>query len=129
MRNPDNPILEGIKNPEGLKNDNFGRNKTVSKLSDMDRWEIKQLVQAGAIEASELPDWDEETGLIYDPDAEEDEDVQIDIVEEEPPFLMGHTKQSVELSPVRIVKNPDGSLSQAAMMQTALAKVIDKPYF
>lgn len=122
MRNPDNPILEGIKNPEGLKNDNFGRNKTVSKLSDMDRWEIKQLVQAGAIEASELPDWDEETGLIYDPDAEEDEDVQIDIVEEEPPFLMGHTKQSVELSPVRIVKNPDGSLSQAAMMQTALAK-------
>ena len=121
MRNPDNPLLEGLKNPDDLKND-IGRNKTVSKLSDMDRWEIKQLVQAGAIEPSELPDWDEDTGLIYDPDAEEDEDVQIDIVEDEPPFLVGHTKQSVELSPVRIVKNPDGSLSQAAMMQTALAK-------
>jgi len=78
----------------------------------MDRWEIKQLVQAGAIEPSELPDWDEDTGLIFDPDAEEDEDIQIDIVEDEPPFLEGHTKQSVELSPVRIVKNPDGSLSQ-----------------
>ena len=45
-----------------------------------------------------------------------------DLVEDEPPFLVGHTKQSVELSPVRIVKNPDGSLSQAAMMQTALSK-------
>ena len=27
-----------------------------------------------------------------------------------------------DLSPVKIVKNPDGSLSQAAMMQGALAK-------
>ena len=28
----------------------------------------------------------------------------------------------VELSPIKIVKNPDGSLSQAAMMQSALQK-------
>lgn len=27
-----------------------------------------------------------------------------------------------DLSPVRIVKNPDGSLAQAAMMQSALSK-------
>ena len=28
----------------------------------------------------------------------------------------------MDLSPVKIVKNPDGSLSQAAMMQSALQK-------
>ena len=120
--NPYNPVLEGLGDGDALKDTGPIRNKTVSKMSDMDRWEIKQLVQAGAIDVSELPEFDEDTGVIFDPDAEEDEDVEIDLVEEEPPFLKGHTKQSVELSPVRIVKNPDGSLSQAAMMQTALAK-------
>merc|ERR1711892_903390 len=99
--NPYNPVLEGLGDVlDVLKDTGPVKNKTVSKMSDMDRWEIKQLVQAGAIDVSELPEFDEE----------------------EPPFLKGHTKQSVELSPVRIVKNPDGSLSQAAMMQTALAK-------
>ena len=121
--NPYNPAMEGLITDGDVANlDKTGRNKTVSKISDMDRWEIKQLIQAGAIDHSELPEFNEETGVIFDPDAEENEDVEIDLVEEEPPFLRGHTKQSVELSPVRIVKNPDGSLSQAAMMQTALSK-------
>ena len=121
--NPYNPAMEGLITDGDVANlDKIGRNKTVSKISDMDRWEIKQLIQAGAIDHSELPEFNEETGVIFDPDAEENEEVEIDLVEEEPPFLRGHTKQSVELSPVRIVKNPDGSLSQAAMMQTALSK-------
>ncbi|GLV28723.1 peanuts, partial [Carabus blaptoides fortunei] len=33
-----------------------------------------------------------------------------------------HERALHDLSPVRIVKNPDGSLAQAAMMQSALAK-------
>lgn len=52
----------------------------------------------------------------------DNEDLEIDLVDDEPPFLTGHTMQSVDLSPVRIVKNPDGSLSKAAMMQGALSK-------
>ena len=48
MRNPDNPNFSGIKDSEKGKGD-FGRNKTVAKLSDMDRWEIKQLVQVGLL--------------------------------------------------------------------------------
>ena len=44
MRNPDNPIITGLMDQDASKTD-FGRNKTVSKLSDMDRWEIKQLIQ------------------------------------------------------------------------------------
>lgn len=80
-----------------------------------------------------------------------DEELEIDLVEEEPPFLRGQTKWSMNMSPVKIVKvciqtgsscltdcewrvliptvvvifvrqNPDGSLSQAAMMQNALSK-------
>lgn len=51
-----------------------------------------------------------------------DEDIEIEIVEEEPPFLRGHGRSNLDLEPVRIVKNPDGSLAQAAMMQQALSK-------
>ena len=38
------------------------------------------------------------------------------------PFLKGQGRMLNNLSPVRIVKNPDGSLAQAAMMQGALSK-------
>lgn len=65
---------------------------------------------------------DEETGILPKVDDEEDEDLEIELVEEEPPFLRGHTKQSMDMSPIKIVKNPDGSLSQAAMMQSAWPK-------
>ena len=33
-----------------------------------------------------------------------DEDIEIEMVEEEPPFLNGQTKLSVDMSPVKIVK-------------------------
>lgn len=36
--------------------------------------------------------------------------------------FQGHGRHAMELSPVRIVKNPDGSLQQAAMMRQALQK-------
>ncbi len=52
----------------------------------------------------------------------DEEDVEIELVEEEAPFLKGHGRMINDLSPVRIVKNPDGSLAQAAMMQGALSK-------
>lgn len=36
-----------------------------------------------------------------------DEDLEIELVEEEPPFLRGHTKQSMDMSPIKIVKVKD----------------------
>ena len=42
----------------------------------------------------------------------DEEDVEIELVEEEAPFLKGHGRHLNDLSPVRIVKNPDGSLAQ-----------------
>merc|ERR1711939_1166903 len=41
---------------------------------------------------------------------------------EEPPFLAGQTKQSLELSPIRVVKAPEGSMNRAAQAGTTLAK-------
>ena len=45
----------------------------------------------------------------------DEEDVEIELVEEEAPFLKGHGRHLNDLSPVRIVKNPDGSLAQVCM--------------
>jgi len=51
-----------------------------------------------------------------------EEDIDIEIRDEEPPFLAGQTKQSLELSPIRVVKAPDGSLNRSAMAGATLAK-------
>lgn len=56
-------------------------------------------------------------------DNEVEEEFEIDLSEVEPAFLAGQTsKNGVEVSPIKIVKNPDGSLQRAAMTQSALAK-------
>ncbi|CAG9585808.1 unnamed protein product [Danaus chrysippus] len=118
-RNPDRPpaVLAGLQ----LDPDEDSSRKRVTRISSPERWEIKQMISSGVIDKSELPDFDEETGLL--PKEEDGEaDIEIELVEEEPPFLQGHGRALHDLSPVRIVKNPDGSLAQAAMMQSALAK-------
>ena len=61
------------------------------------------MIAANVIDKSELPDFDEETGLLPKDD-DSDEDVEIEMVEEEPPFLKGCGRQSLDLSPVKIVK-------------------------
>ena len=48
--------------------------------------------------------------------------VEVELNDIEPAFLKGQTKMSKELSPVRIVKNPDGSLQRAALHQGQLSK-------
>ena len=85
--------------------------KKKVRMSSPERWEIKQLIAANVTDKSELPEFDEETGLLPKLDSDE-EDVEIELVEEEAPFLKGHGRHLNDLSPVRIVKNPDGSLAQ-----------------
>jgi hypothetical protein len=70
-------------------------------MSSPERFEIKQLIAAGVIDKSELPDFDEETGLLHKADSE-DEDVEIELVEDEAPFLKGHGRMINDLSPVRL---------------------------
>ncbi|XP_037611623.1 ATP-dependent RNA helicase DHX8-like [Sebastes umbrosus] len=118
MRNPDRPVEAIMPEPE----ENPSERKRLAKITDLEKWEIKQMIAANVLAKEEFPEFDEETGILPKIDDEEDQELEIDLVEEEPPFLRGQTKWSTNMSPVKIVKNPDGSLSQAAMMQSALSK-------
>ncbi|GFG39654.1 hypothetical protein Cfor_02961 [Coptotermes formosanus] len=120
-RNPDRPssLLE-LQGSLAEEDETHSR-KRVHRISSPEKWEIKQMLSAACIDKSELPDFDDETGLLPK-EEDEEEDIEIELVEDEPPFLQGHGRMLHDLSPVRIVKNPDGSLAQAAMMQSALAK-------
>lgn len=122
-RNPDRPVgaMSMLSLPGNVDDDDDTARKRVTRISSPERWEIKQMISSGVIDRSEMPDFDEETGLLPK-DEDGEADIEIEIVEEEPPFLAGHGRALHDLSPVRIIKNPDGSLAQAAMMQSALAK-------
>ncbi|EFR00166.1 pre-mRNA-splicing factor ATP-dependent RNA helicase prp22 [Nannizzia gypsea CBS 118893] len=101
-----------------------GAKRSKKRLNSPERWEIKQLIASGAVSAADYPDLDEEyhATLRGEGDFEEEEDIDIEVREEEPPFLAGQTKQSLELSPIRVVRAPDGSLNRAAMAGANLAK-------
>lgn len=103
----------------------FGPQKRHKKrMTSPERWEIRQLIASGVVKASDYPDLEEDYNATLTGEGQMDleEDVDIEIRDEEPPFLAGQTKQSLELSPIRIVKAPDGSLNRAAMSGTNLAK-------
>jgi len=60
---------------------------------------------------------------IMNVDDDIEEEFEVDINEQEPAFLKGQSARSgAEVSPIKIVANPDGSLQRAAMTQSALAK-------
>ncbi|KAL6697274.1 P-loop containing nucleoside triphosphate hydrolase protein [Trichoderma pleuroticola] len=94
------------------------------RMTSPERWEIRQLIASGVAKASDYPDLEEDYNatLRGEGELELEEDVDIEVREEEPPFLAGQTKQSLELSPIRVVKAPDGSMNRAAMAGTTLAK-------
>ncbi|KAK0726344.1 ATP-dependent RNA helicase DHX8 [Apiosordaria backusii] len=122
--------------PLGGGQKGFGNNDTSSfmataiarqqkkRMTSPERWEIRQMIAAGIAKASDYPDLEEEYKSTLDGTGqmELEEDVDIEIRDEEPPFLAGQTKQSLELSPIRVVKAPDGSMNRAAMAGTNLAK-------
>ncbi|PIK41418.1 putative ATP-dependent RNA helicase DHX8-like [Apostichopus japonicus] len=121
-RNPDRPTTLPLVQAPGPDVEDVGMRRRVQRVTSPERWELKQMMAANCIDKSELPDFDEVTGILPKEDGDSDEEVEIELKEEDPPFLSGHGRQSIDLSPVRIVKNPDGTLSKAAMMQSALAK-------
>lgn len=119
-RNPDRPS-DLTTAPPVLEEGHKG--KGMTRMTSPEKWEIKQLIAAGVLEKSDYPGFNEELGLLQgDDDPGSDEDVEIELVEEEPAFLRGQTKFTTHHSPVKIVKNPDGSLQRAALTQSALSK-------
>uniref|UniRef100_A0A7S3ZC24 RNA helicase n=1 Tax=Lotharella globosa TaxID=91324 RepID=A0A7S3ZC24_9EUKA len=92
-------------------------------LSEQERWELTRLVAAGAIPASEAvmsTEASDGSKVLVVEDTEEE--LEIEMREDEPAFLRGQTELSTDLSPVKVVKNPEGSLNRAALTQSALAK-------
>ncbi|KAI7826677.1 P-loop containing nucleoside triphosphate hydrolase protein [Kickxella alabastrina] len=115
-----------LSRPVGISGSNAtqlgGRPGATDRLTSPERWEIKQLIASGALDRADYPDLDEvdEDGIpAFDDDNEE---LDIELREEEPDFLRGHSVQSVQLSPIRVVKAPDGSLNRAALAGAAFAK-------
>jgi len=95
--------------------------RSAKRLTSPERWEIKQLISSGALDASEYPELDEDFNNPM-AHAEVEEELDVEIREDEPPFLAGQTKRTLELSPVKVVKAPDGSLNRAALAGASLAK-------
>lgn len=95
--------------------------RSAKRLTSPERWEIKQLISSGVIDASEYPDLDEDFNNPL-AKAEVEEELDVEVREDEPSFLSGQTKRTLDLSPVRIVKAPDGSLNRAALAGASLAK-------
>jgi ATP-dependent RNA helicase DHX8/PRP22 len=104
-----------------LNSKDSGPIRSAKRLTSPERWEIKQLISSGALDPSDYPDLDED---IHNPVAHADveEELDVEIREDEPPFLAGQTKRTLDLSPVKIVKAPDGSLNRAALAGASLAK-------
>ncbi|VDM61265.1 unnamed protein product [Angiostrongylus costaricensis] len=96
--------------------------KSRVRMSTPERWEWQQMVGAGVVTNLDRPDFDEDSGVLRKDEESDGEDYEVELVEEEPEFLRGYGKGNQEIEPVKVVKNPDGSMAQAALMQGALAK-------
>lgn len=98
--------------------------RSHKRLTSPERWEIKQLIASGVVSASQYPEIDTEYNLHMNGELEStvDEEFDVEIREDEPPFLQGQTRQSLELSPIRVVRAPDGSMNRAALSGGQMAK-------
>ncbi|BBG96925.1 hypothetical protein Prudu_005887 [Prunus dulcis] len=96
--------------------------RPLKRMSSPEKWEAKQLIASGVLGVTEYPMYDEETdGMLYQEEGAEEE-LEIELNEDEPAFLNGQSRYSVDMSPVKIFKNPEGSLGRAAALQSALIK-------
>ncbi|XP_019173426.1 PREDICTED: probable pre-mRNA-splicing factor ATP-dependent RNA helicase DEAH5 [Ipomoea nil] len=127
--NPSGGNMEGSRTRIGLSGIRITEDDVVvpsrrplKRMSSPERWEAKQLMASGVLSIKECPMFDDEgDGLLYQEEGAEEE-LEIELNEDEPPFLQGQSRYSVDMSPVKIFKNPEGSLSRAAALQSALIK-------
>lgn len=104
--------------PTQKRYDDDGPSRAVQRMSSPERWEIKQLIASGVVNASDYPGINDDTDFI----GEAEEEIDVEVREEEPPFLAGQTKKTLQLSPVKVVKIPDGTMNRSALAGAALAK-------
>jgi len=61
-RNPDRPATVPLVNMPEV--DESSERKAIKRISSPERWEIKQMMAANVLDCSNLPEFDEETGLL-----------------------------------------------------------------
>ena len=119
--------LSGIDNtyiaPHARKTASEGGNRRTKQLTEQELFEARQLINSGVLAVDQYPTFDAEGGMGMMAVEETEEEWEVDLADVEPAFLRGQTRRSgKDLSPVRIVKNPDGSMQRAAMQQSSMAK-------
>ncbi|PAN24087.1 hypothetical protein PAHAL_4G200400 [Panicum hallii] len=81
--------------------------RPTRRMSSPERWEMKQLIASGVLDAKDYLGSDEDDDrMLYQEEAEE---LEIELNEDEPAFLQGKARSTADLSPVRISKNPEAS--------------------
>jgi hypothetical protein len=102
---------------------NRRKRSTKQTLTEQELFEAQQLVRSGVLPVEQYPTYDPVHGMLAIEETEEETEVELN-TELEPAFLRGQTKKSGrrDLEPIKIIKNPDGSLQRAAMQQSTLAK-------
>ncbi|KAH0981256.1 hypothetical protein GBA52_008433 [Prunus armeniaca] len=121
---PDGPVTRtGLSGIRIVEEDDVGPSRRpLKRMSSPEKWEAKQLIASGVLGVTEYPMYDEETdGMLYQEEGAEEE-LEIELNEDEPAFLNGQSRFSVDMSPVKIFKNPEGSLGHTAALQSALIK-------
>ncbi|KAB2612655.1 pre-mRNA-splicing factor ATP-dependent RNA helicase [Pyrus ussuriensis x Pyrus communis] len=102
----DRPVTRtGLSGIRIVEEDDVGpSHRSLKRMSSPEKWEAKQLIASGVLGVTEYPMYDDELN------------------EDKPTFLNRQTRYSVDMSPVKIFKNPEGSLSRVAALQSALIK-------
>lgn len=97
--------------------------RRAKQLTEHELFEAQQLIRSGVLPVEQYPTFDAEGGMGMLAQERTEEETEVELADMEPAFLRGQTRRSGrDLEPVRIVKNPDGSLQRAAMQQGTLAK-------
>ncbi|KAL7091782.1 hypothetical protein ACP275_12G125200 [Erythranthe tilingii] len=110
-------------NPFGRINDDNdddyddASSRVLRRMSSPERWEAKQLIASGVMSMKDYPTFVDDEGDRY-----AEKEIEIELNEDEPAFLQGRIRYSIDMSPVKIFKNPEGSLIRAAALQSALTK-------
>jgi ATP-dependent RNA helicase DHX8/PRP22 len=119
-----NTYLPPHARPNSNSNNNTSRGVHRAKqLTEHELFESQQLIRSGVLPVEQYPTFDAEGGTGMLAVEETEEETEVELAEAEPAFLRGQTKRSGQsLEPIRIVKNPDGSLQRAAMQQSSMAK-------
>lgn len=99
-----------------------GPKRAQHRVSSPDRFEYEQMMRSGQMRLEDTPQFDRSRGTLQEIDDSKDRaNPDVELNDEQPIFLRGHM-HGFQLSPVKIVANPTGSMQRAAITQSTLAK-------